>query len=110
MTGLLIFGLYLTAVAFATVMVGRALHQNDQEELGVDRAEDNRGMNFALGFCIAWMWPITLPALLGYYLLRGPARSLMRTPLDREHSARVELETLRKQARELGLPYPGEDR
>ena len=110
MTALVIFGLYLVGMAFTTVMVGRVLHQNDQEEMGVERAEDVRNINFVGGLVAGLIWPVSLLVVLGYYALRGLPGALLRTPLDREHAAKVELETLRKQARDLGLPYPGEDR
>jgi len=109
-TGLVIFGLYLAGVAFTTVFVGRDIHAATQEKMGVPAAEQMRGPNIVLGFMIGLVWPVSLPLVAAYLALAMPVRALFRTRLDREHAARVELETLRKQAQELGLPYPGEDR
>lgn len=110
MTGLVILGLYLVGWAFTAVFLGRAFQQVDQARRGVEWAERYRWMNLAQGAAAGMLWPLALSCALVYYALRGPARALMMTPLDREHAQRLELDRLRAQARALGLPYPGEDR
>lgn len=110
MIGWIILGLYAAGWLSCTVIVGRMMQEGDQKEHGVERAERYRWINLAGGATAGMMWPLTFAGLLVYYALRGPAKALMMTPLDREHAERQELERLREQARALGLPYPGEDR
>lgn len=65
------------------------------------------GLSLAGGFLTALFWPVTGPVRGAFRLARSGG--LFRTPTERAAAQRVELEALRKLARDHGLPMPGGD-
>lgn len=67
-------------------------------------------MYLVAGFGLALFWPVVLPVRAFYRsVLFFSGGTLFRTPIEREEAEREELEQLRRQARELGLPMPGQE-
>jgi len=70
-------------------------------------AEDRPG-SLVAGFGTAAFWPLSMPARAAYRPITD--KGLMRTAVEQEFAERAELEQLRRQARELGLPMPDSER
>jgi hypothetical protein len=60
------------------------------------------------GFALALLWPVVAPVRGLFRLVK--ARGLFTTPTEQAEAERHELDALRKQARELGLPMPSDER
>lgn len=71
-------------------------HRDDGKPL-VDR--EDRVMNLVMGLLVGVVWPLILPFLA--------LAASMRIPTEVAEAQRQELESLRKLAREHGLPMPG---
>ena len=75
-----------------------------------EEAAEWRGFWVGSGFLAALVWPLVLPIEVGRRLVTGKfAARLFVTAAEREDAARRELEALRRQARDLGLPMPNLD-
>jgi hypothetical protein len=65
---------------------------------------EDRGLALLIGFLAALIWPLALLALV---VMRS---SLLTTEVEKQEEQRIELEKLRKLAREHNLPMPGDER
>lgn len=73
--------------------------------------DDDRGTSFVMGMIVALIWPIAMPVWAIYRIARTSnllqtdhEKRVEREKLDR--AERAELERLRRQAGEFGLPFP----
>lgn len=95
---------------FTVVWLDREVRNRGRYESAEESADSWRTFYIGSGFGAALIWPIALPIFLTWFVLAGGLGArLFRTPIEREDAARRELEQLRKQAREYGLPMPKAD-
>jgi hypothetical protein len=97
-------GLELRAYMLGENSIERAREAAYRE--AIDEANENLDIHLLSGFSVALFWPFTMP-VRGLYRLVSE-HDLMTTSTERVIAERRELERLRAQARELGLPMGDE--
>jgi hypothetical protein len=81
--------------------------QSDRRKGAAAVAAGERGEYVVIGFGLALFWPVVLPVRAAYRVLAAAsAGQAFRTPAEQEEQDHQELESLRKQAKDYGLPMP----